>query len=242
VVASVVAGLPAVGNDCTDARKEGMSMRDLTRQLLSDADRAAITAAVEAAEKKTTGEIVPMVVSSSYHYPMADVIGGASLALPVALLLTPLIGGWFWIGTWNLWVFLGLFCALFLSGLMIVRHSLGIKRFFISNREIDEEVQEAAVTSFFKNGIHRTREETGVLVFISLFERRVWVLADQGINREVAQDQWDGIVASIVEGIKQKRAGNAICKAVADVGNLLAVHFPIREDDRDELANLIVEK
>ena len=52
-------------------------MRDLTRQLLSDADRAAITAAVEAAEKKTTGEIVPMVVSSSYHYPMADVIGGA---------------------------------------------------------------------------------------------------------------------------------------------------------------------
>ena len=60
-------------------------MRDLTRQLLSDADRAAITAAVEAAEKHTTGEIVPMVVSSSYHYPMADVIGGATLALPSAM-------------------------------------------------------------------------------------------------------------------------------------------------------------
>ena len=57
-------------------------MRDLTRQLLRDADRAAITAAVEAAEKKTTGEIVPMVVSSSYHYPMADVIGGATLGAP----------------------------------------------------------------------------------------------------------------------------------------------------------------
>jgi putative membrane protein len=217
-------------------------MKDLTRQALSDADRAAITAAVEAAEKKTTGEIVPMVVSSSYHYPMADVIGGATLALPAALLLTPLVGGWFWIGTWNLWVFLGLFCVLFLSGLLVVRHSLRLKRFFISNREIDEEVQEAAITSFFKKGIHRTREESGVLIFVSLFEHRVWVLADQGINRKVAQAQWDVIVASIVDGIRKKRAGDAICKAVADVGNLLATHFPIREDDRDELTNLIVEE
>ena len=131
---------------------------------------------------------------------------------------------------------------LFVAGLTIVRHFLSLKRLFISNREIEEEVQEAAVTSFFKKGIHRTREETGVLIFISLFEHRVWVLADRGINRKVAQDQWDGIVASIVEGIRQKRAGDAICKAVADVGSLLAAHFPIREDDRDELANLIVEK
>jgi putative membrane protein len=113
-------------------------MRDLTRQLLSDADRAVITAAVEAAEKHTTGEIVPMVVSSSYHYPMADVIGGVTLALPTALLLTPPAGGWLWIGTWNLWVFLGLFSVLFVAGLTIVRHFLNLKRLFISNREIEE--------------------------------------------------------------------------------------------------------
>jgi putative membrane protein len=80
-----------------------------------------------------------------------------------------------------------------------------------------------------------------VLIFISLFEHRVWVLADRGINRKVAPDQWDVIVALIVEGIRQKRSGDAICKAVAAVGSLLAAHFPIREDDRDELTNLIVD-
>jgi len=216
-------------------------MKDLTKQFLSDADRAAIAAAVETAEKRTSGEIVPVVVSTSYHYPMADAIGGIALALPAAFLLTPLVGGWFWIGTWNLGVFLGLFTLLFIAGQAIVRRSLVLKRFFISNREIDAEVEEAATICFFKNNLYRTREETGVLIFISLFERRVWVLADRGINRKVTPGQWDEIVALIVQGIKQKRGVEAICTAVEKVGTVLAEHFPVREDDRDELTNLIVE-
>lgn len=216
-------------------------MKDLTRHFLSAADRATIAAAVEAAEKKTSGEIVPMVVSSSYAYPMADVIGGVALSLPAAFLLTPLVGGGLWMGTWNLWVFLGVFVLLFLAGQAIVRRSLVLKRLFIANREIDAEVEEAAITSFFKKGLYRTREETGVLIFISLFERRVWVLADRGINRQVAPGQWDEIVALIVQGIKQKRTAEAICAAVENVGDLLAEHFPVRKDDRDELTNLIVE-
>ena len=217
-------------------------MKDLTRRILSAADRDAIAAAVAAAEKKTAGEIVPMVVSASYHYPMADVIGGVALALPAAFMLTPLMGGWFWIGTWNLWVFLGIFSLLFPSALLIVRHALPLKRLFISQREIDAEVEEAAVTSFYQKGVHRTREETGVLIFISLFEHRVWVLADRGINRKVSQDQWEKIVVRIVAGIRQKCAGEAICAAVTDIGRLLAEHFPVRADDRNELADLIVEE
>ena len=217
-------------------------MKDLAQQFLNDADRAAITAAVKAAEEKTSGEIVPMVVSASYDYPMSDLIGGLALALPATLLLTPLIGGWLWIGTWNLWVFLGLFILLFLACQALVRRSLMLKRLFISRRELDAEVEEAAVTSFFKKGLYRTRDETGVLIFISLFEHRVWVLADRGINRKVAPGQWDDIVSLIVQGIKQKRGPEAICEAVGNVGTLLAKHFPVQADDRDELVNLIVEE
>jgi putative membrane protein len=57
----------------------------------------------------------------------------------------------------------------------------------------------------------------------------------------VPQDRWDAIVAGIVAGIREKRALEAVCKAVADIGGLLAEHFPIRDDDQDELTNLIVE-
>ncbi len=59
-------------------------------------------AAVKEAEKLTSGEIVPMVVSASYRYPMANVIGAAVLAHPISLMLTPLVGGRLWVGTQNM--------------------------------------------------------------------------------------------------------------------------------------------
>ena len=46
----------------------------------------------------------------------------------------------------------------------------------------DEEVQEAVLTAFFKEELYRTRDETGILIFISVFEHKVWVLADRGIT------------------------------------------------------------
>ena len=62
-------------------------MKNLAEKFLNKEERQRIRAAVSEAEKNTSGEIVPMIVPASYHYPMADVLGGASLALPVAILV-----------------------------------------------------------------------------------------------------------------------------------------------------------
>ncbi|MFC1896668.1 TPM domain-containing protein, partial [Thermodesulfobacteriota bacterium] len=194
------------------------------------------------AEKETSGEIVPMVVSTSYHYPMADVVGGATLAAPLSMIFTPFVGGWLWIGSQNMWVFLGLFALLFIIFHETVKRTVRLKRLFLSKKQIEEEVQEAATTSFFKEGLYRTREETGVLIFVSVFEHRVWVLADRGINEKVPEGQWDEVVGIIVDGIKQKRQAEAICEAVEKVGAVLKEHFPVRPDDEDELKSLIVEE
>jgi putative membrane protein len=217
-------------------------MRDLARRFLSGTEREKVIAAVKAAEKLTSGEIVPMVVSASYRYPMADVIGGAAFALPISLILTPLVGGWLWLGTQNLWLFLGVFAILFIAFHEIVKRTYWLKRWFISQREIDEEVEEAAVTSFFTEGLYRSRDETGVLVFISVFEHKVWILADRGINEKVPEGQWNDIVTIIVDGIKQKRQTESICDAVEKIGAILQEHFPIKPNDTDELKNLIVDE
>ena len=217
-------------------------MRDLAKHFLSDTDRQEIMAAVKEAEKHTSGEIVPMVVSASYRYPMANVIGAAALALPISLMLTPLVGGRLWIGTQNMWLFLGFLTVLFVVFHEFVKRTYWLKRWFISQREIDEEVQEAALTGFFKEGLYRTRDETGILVFISVFEHKVWILADRGINEKVNDGQWDDIVKIIVDGIERKRPAESICQAVEKIGDLLKKHFPIRPDDTDELKNLIVEE
>lgn len=217
-------------------------MKDLAKRFLSDDGRSQIEAAVKEAEEKTSGEIVPMVVSASYHYPMADVIGALAFALPLAILLTYLAGVGLWIGGQNLWLFLGIFAVLFAAFHTLVKHWPGLKRLFIAGREMDEEVEEAAVTAFYREGLYRTRDETGVLIFISVFERRVWVLADRGIDARVKDGQWDESVQMIIEGIKEQRQGQAICQAVAVIGEILAETFPIKPDDTNELRNLVVKE
>jgi putative membrane protein len=217
-------------------------MKDLAARFLSEDERTRVDAAVAKAEKLTAGEIVVMIISESYHYPMASVIGAAVFALTLGLLFTPLIGGWLWIDSQNMWLFLGLFTVCFIPFHEIIKRALWLKRYFISRKEIDQEVKEAAVTHFFNHGLYRTRDKTGVLVLISVFERRVWVLADEGINAQVPEGQWDEIVKMITAGIKRKRPADAICAAVAKIGELLKRHFPIKPDDTDELKNVIVDK
>lgn len=210
-------------------------------KFLSVQDRVQIDNAVKEAESHTSGEIVPMIVSRSYHYPMSDVMGGFVFALPVALVLTYFLGGWFWLGHYNMWLFLGLVTILFICFHQAIKRMDSLKRIFISDKEIDEEVEEAAIIAFFREGLYRTKDETGILIFISVFERRVWVLADRGINAKVKEGEWDAIVRMITEGINNKNQAEAICKAIAETGRMLKEHFPRKEDDTNELKNLIVE-
>ena len=216
-------------------------MKDLAKQFLTDDERARVTATVQEAEKLTAGEIVVMIISASYHYPMANVIGAAVFALPLALMFTVMVGEWLWIGGQNMWLFIGFLTVLFILFHEVIKRTPWLKRLFISEREINAEVEEAAITNFFNEGLYRTRDETGVLVLISVFEHKVWVLADKGINTKVQAGQWDDIVKIIVDGIKQKRRAGSICEAIEKIGNLLKDHFPVKPDDTDELKNLIIE-
>jgi putative membrane protein len=215
-------------------------MKDLAQKFLTKEERARIEACVRQAETETSGEIVTMVVSSSYHYPLANLVGAAIFALPLSLLLTPLIGGRLWLGTQNLWIFLGSFTVLFVLFHELVKRTCRLKRIFTSDKEMDAEVQEAAVTSFFREGLYKTRDEVGVLIFISVFEHKVWVLADRGINAKLSDTVWQEVVDLIIAGIKKKIQADAICQAIEKVGALLKTHFPIQPDDTDELKGLII--
>jgi putative membrane protein len=215
-------------------------MKNLAETFLSGADRKRIDAAVADAEKRTAGEIVCMIVSSSYHYAMANVLGATAFALPSALLTTHVVGGWLWIGTQNMWLFLGLFAVFFALLNWVIGRWPTLKRLFISQREIDEEVEEAAVNGFFRKGLYRTRDANGVLLFISVFEHKVWLLADKGIHDKVSPEEWNQLVGRVTQGIRQGHHADAVCNAIQDIGNLLQTHYPIKPDDTDELNNLIV--
>ncbi len=197
-------------------------------------EKQRIESAVQQAEERTSGEIVPMLVDESYNYPRAEILGAGLFSLAAAVTLS-----WAFLDA-SLWHFLWLFALGYLPFKIFIRSLPALRRRLIHPVEISEEVEEKAVVSFLEQGLHHTRDETGILILISLFERRVHVLADRGINAVVPADTWDGIVQTITDGIHCGETCNALCAAIDRCGQLLEEHFPVKADDTDELPNLII--
>lgn len=222
------------------ALQEDGEMQTLAEKFLTTEEQQAVTVAVQLAEKQTSGEIVPMVVSSSHHYPLAATTGAALISLPLALLFTSQLGSALWLGSQNMYLFITFFALLYMPLRLVVNRSVMLKRLFISNSQVEEEVEEAAITSFFEEGLYRTAQENGIIIFVSVLEQRVWILGDRGINEKIDPSEWQGIVKALTEGIKAGRQGEALCQAVTHVGNLLKKHFPPKDDDQNELHNVII--
>ena len=215
-------------------------MKTLAQSFLTPAEQDRINRCVQEAEKQTSGEIVPMIASASHHYLPAAIYGATFISLPVALLVTHLLGASFWIGPDNMWLFLACFILLYAISYPLVQNIGWLKRRFLLPARAEEEVKAAAIQTFFTEKLYRTRAQNGILLYISVFERRVWILADSGINEKISQEQWQEIVDSVTSGIRKKRQADAICEAVTRIGSILKEWYPYKKDDRDELHNLII--
>ena len=202
-------------------------------KFLTEAERERIHQAVIAAESKTSGEIVPMVVTSSARYTEIELF-----AVVTGLFLGMLLGS-LWHDPWesyrlNLWQVIGA-----TLGFLIARIP-AVKRRLVSRSRVDEAVNERCMAAFTEHGLHYTRDHTGILILVSLLEHRVEVLADRGINEKVPPGTWNEVVEILTAGLKSRHAGDAFCKAVERCGEILATHFPRKADDRDELPNRLV--
>ncbi len=204
------------------------------KTFFSETEHQRIEAAVQAAEARTSGEIVPMVVDQAYDYPRAEIIGSGFFSLATAV-----TASWAF-GHSSVWVFLPIFLLLYFPFKCLIRRLPDLKRRLIHPDEISAEVEEKALVSFIEQGLHHTRDKTGILILISLFEHRVFVLADQGINNLVPKETWDEIVHLVTDGIRSQQTCDALCAAVGRCGELLEEHFPVQKDDTDELPNLIL--
>ncbi len=193
-----------------------------------------IAAAVREVETSTAGEIVVMVVDASDEYPEAAVAGGALAAALSALAVVDLFGGD------SLWLYAPLWLLLFAAWTWGLGRLPQARRFLVSAGRAEQRVRERALRAFYEQNLHRTREQTGVLFFLSLLERRVWVLADQGIYRKIAPETLQEYALRVAGGVREGRAADELVREIRAVGTVLAGHFPVRADDRNELANHVI--
>lgn len=217
-------------------------MKDLTKKFLSETEKNSVMTAVSQLENQTSGELVPMIVSTSGNYGEYSIIGALALSMPLAVINAYLINWWYYDQIDTLLFFFIFFLPLFVLFFLILNYMPCLKRLFVPKDVMEEEVRETAASAFFTQGLHNTKNASGVLLYISVFERRVWIMADSGINSRLPEGTWDGIVADLIKGLKQKKNGEVIVTAINRIGELLISNFPANGDSTNELPDLIVGK
>ena len=221
--------------------------------LLCREDHDLVTAAVTAAERNSDGEIVTIVAarSDAYH----DVALHYAL---LAMLVVPAILAWLpkpWIDWaaalalgWNAefsrtLLMLALFVLLALAFLIVrlLLISMPLRMALTPGRTKTRRVHRRAVELFRAGCELKTRGRTGILIYLSLAERRAEIVADRAIADQVEPEIWGEAMAVLVDEVKAGRPGQGLAGAVERVGAVLARILPPTRANPNELPDRLVE-
>ena len=97
-----------------------------------------------------------------------------------------------------------------------------------------------AEKEFVRLGVDKTRDKTGILIFVLLPRRQFYIMADTGINKKVPENTWDAIKDEMQKMFLTGEFSKGIIHGVQRVGNILSEHFPVKPNDKDEISNEIV--
>jgi putative membrane protein len=221
--------------------------------LIPAEDHVRISAAVAAAESASDGEIGTMVARQSDDYAEWAVLLStlASMAVPALIALWPdefdaallaLTNSWHGgFGTGELMV-AGLALQLLAFVLVWLLLRWQALRIALTPAFLKRARVHAAAVKAFKIGIEsRTRAATGVLIYLSLAERRAEIIADDAITSRVGSEEWGEALTLLIDEVHNARPGQGIVDAVTHAGTLLARHFPRSHDDSNEMPDRLIE-
>ncbi|MEW6651873.1 MAG: TPM domain-containing protein [Bacteroidota bacterium] len=101
-------------------------------------------------------------------------------------------------------------------------------------------IRQLAEKEFYKLNMHKTRDKTGILLFLLLYERQFYILADQSINDKVTKATWYSVRDEVQEKFHDGNFCDGMLAGVVRIGEILSEHFPAKADDTNELSNKIV--
>jgi len=191
-----------------------------------------VTRAVEVAEAKTAAEIVVAVHPQSGRYRDVDFLFGGLAALAGLVFIV-----------FNPWT---VHPPPLLPVEMVVLFAIGalgcsgcppLRRLLTTRNRRQRQLREAAATMFVEEGVANTRARTGVLVYLSLFEQQVEVLADVGITNHVPPEAWSRCLFALKKIGTAPDAARALVDGIRQLGDVLSEDLPAGEDNPDELPN-----
>ena len=201
---------------------------------LSDNDRLQIAQAIEQAERNTRGEFVTVIARAADDYLYIPTLWAALVALLVPGVVE--LAGWLlpFAYIYGIQVITFFVCALLFRW-------TPVKRLLIPKRVKQLRAHRLAQEQFFLQNLHHTDERTGVLLFVSITEHYVEIIADKGINDVVPAGVWDEVVTDFIFRVRAGEVTTGFLQAVKACGDVLAEHFPAADKNRNELPDHLVE-
>jgi putative membrane protein len=219
----------------------------------TDADRQKVSAAIAAAESKSNGEIVAVAtpISDAYHdvalhwalIPLFAVLAWAAWR-PTALVwwFNFLIGGWRPDPTLSqLLTLLMVFAALKFTVALLILKWMPLRLALTPSATKHRRVRRRAITVFKAAAERRTTGRTGILIYLSMAERRAEIVADEAILKVTDDHVWGEAMAALLADVREGRPGDGIVAAIERVGVVLAEHFPRSSTDTNEIPDTLIE-
>ncbi|MFN2576544.1 MAG: hypothetical protein ABR607_02525 [Pyrinomonadaceae bacterium] len=190
----------------------------------------AIGAAVREIEARTNAEIVVAVRGRSGTYRHADYLFGALIAFIGLLfvLFSPFEFHTFWIPIDVI--------ALFVAAAFVSSRGDWLRRMLTTKGLRAKAARAGAAAMFYEAGIANTSAENGLLIYLSLLERRMEVIADRGILKAVPALKWNHAVFEL-KHVATNPDSEKLVEAIRAVGLLLAQYVPATGENPNELAD-----
>lgn len=216
--------------------------------LFTLADQQQITKAVRQAEQRTVAEIVPVVATCSGRYDRAEDMMGLWLGI-IAMILCwtcipiPITETGNWSGLTH-FEYLGLLIVSlvlgFVLGAWLATRVPSLRLLFTPKTQMRDEVALRAQAAFFDRRVHHTKDQAGILIFVSLYERRAVILADQAVLEKVGQSNIDELCELLRADLANRSVTESLCRCIERISDQLAVALPGSPQNQDELANALV--
>ncbi len=227
-----------------------MTYKSLLKKLsLSSKDFEDIKNAVKEAEKNTSGEIALALAPESASYAFWEALVAFTSGFLFLVCVFPLshqICNWLQTFIWGMEpLYLSVFYFLLFAVMVVVMYFL-FNIPFIDRIIVPERVKTIAVTNralrhFTESGVYCTKEHSGILIYVSYFERQVRIVADAGLNEKISPDMWNLISDELTDSIANGNVKEAFISAVRKCGTLLKEKFPADENlNENELADGLV--
>lgn len=212
----------------------------MSQALLSQEDILQIKKAVVDAEKLSAGEIVPVISRQSSWYEQTLWRAGALFSLLTAIVLTIMyLSSDFllWLPPF-MWI---LICTTGgILGATLTESFPFIKRFFISKESLQKQAEARAQQHFMEQSVSHTEQRSGILLYISFFEKQAIILPDLGISEVVDQQVWNHILQQLVMDMRKGNHVKSICQAISSCGKVLEESgLQKAVDDENELPDKV---